>query len=302
MLVRGSDTPDALLEIFHKAVASASPPALYAENAYRTHATPPPAGSPDELLSVFRSRADGVHPPEHTPEPKPKEGLKRKPRPSNQANHMSSQEKTTSPGPASMNHLMAYVRSFVQAHQPSTAQTPPPAPVIPFGSPLLVHTPDDGIDATPDVPLPPPEFGGSSKLLVKRLSETATLPTRGSKFAAGYDLTSSVCIRIPANGRHLISTGLSIAVPTGTYGRIAPRSGLAVKHGICVGAGVIDEDYRGDIKILLFNHGDEDYWVNVGDRIAQLVLEKIATPEVVEIDELDESERGAGGFGSSGYR
>lgn len=91
-----------------------------------------------------------------------------------------------------------------------------------------------------------------------------------------------------------------LSVLTNVDGRIAPRSGLAVKHGISTGAGVIDADYRGQVKILLFNHGDKDFEVKEGDRIAQLILERIYTPEVVEVEELEESVRGAGGFGSTG--
>lgn len=87
---------------------------------------------------------------------------------------------------------------------------------------------------------------------------------------------------------------------TSTDGRIAPRSGLAAKHMIDTGAGVIDADYRGQVKVLLFNHGENDFDVKEGDRIAQLVLERIYTPEVLEVQELEESVRGAGGFGSTG--
>lgn len=85
-----------------------------------------------------------------------------------------------------------------------------------------------------------------------------------------------------------------------TDGRIAPRSGLASKHMIDTGAGVIDADYRGQVKVLLFNHGEKDFEVKEGDRVAQLVLERIYTPEVLEVQELEESVRGAGGFGSTG--
>lgn len=85
-----------------------------------------------------------------------------------------------------------------------------------------------------------------------------------------------------------------------TDGRIAPRSGLAVKHFIDTGAGVIDSDYRGEVKVLLFNHSEVDFEVKEGDRIAQLVIERIYTPEVVVVEELEESVRGAGGFGSTG--
>lgn len=99
----------------------------------------------------------------------------------------------------------------------------------------------------------------------------------------------------------MISTGLAIAVPPGTYGRVAPRSGLASKHFLDTGAGVIDADYRGEVKVLLFNFSDVDYEVKVGERVAQLVLERIVTPEVQVVEKLEESVRGAGGFGSTGY-
>ncbi|KIY93499.1 dUTP pyrophosphatase [Monoraphidium neglectum] len=135
---------------------------------------------------------------------------------------------------------------------------------------------------------------------VQRISSNATLPTRGSAKAAGYDISSAEDCIIPARGKHCVSTGLRIAVPAGTYGRVAPRSGLAAKHFIDTGAGVVDEDYRGELKVLLFNHSDADFAVRVGDRIAQLVLERIATPEVEEVTSLDDTERGAGGFGSTG--
>ncbi|CAL3964220.1 hypothetical protein PZA11_001635 [Diplocarpon coronariae] len=137
-------------------------------------------------------------------------------------------------------------------------------------------------------------------LLVKKLSDKARLPTRGSAFAAGYDLYAAKETVVPARGKALVETDLSMAVPAGTYGRIAPRSGLASKHMIDTGAGVIDADYRGQVKVLLFNHGERDFEVKEGDRVAQLVLERIYTPEVLEVAELEESARGAGGFGSTG--
>ncbi|KAM3512372.1 hypothetical protein MY11210_004011 [Beauveria gryllotalpidicola] len=138
-------------------------------------------------------------------------------------------------------------------------------------------------------------------LQVKKLSPAGRLPTRGSAFAAGYDLYAAKDTTVPARGKALVDTDISIAVPAGTYGRIAPRSGLASKHFIDTGAGVIDADYRGQVKVLLFNHAEADYTIKEGDRIAQLVLERIVTPEVVEVEELQESVRGAGGFGSTGY-
>ena len=143
---------------------------------------------------------------------------------------------------------------------------------------------------------------GTLPLRVVRLSSAATLPIRGSSSAAGYDLCSAGDHTVPARGKQIVPTDLSIAVPPGTYGRVAPRSGLAVKHFIDVGAGVIDEDYRGNVGVVLFNHGSADFDVKRGDRIAQLVLERIVTPEVVEVERLDETQRGEGGFGSTGIK
>ena len=139
-------------------------------------------------------------------------------------------------------------------------------------------------------------------LRVKKLSESAVLPIRGSSGAAGYDLTSTESHVILPGHRAVVGTGLAIEVPEGTYGRVAPRSGLAVKSGIQVGAGVVDSDYRGEVKVVLFNQDHTNtYIVNPGYRIAQLILEKIECPAVEEIkDELDITERGDGGFGSTG--
>jgi dUTP pyrophosphatase len=139
-------------------------------------------------------------------------------------------------------------------------------------------------------------------LRVKLLSEKARVPKRASALAAGYDLCSSVDIVIPAGERKLVPTDLAVEIPVGTYGRVAPRSGLSAKHFIDVGAGVVDADYRGPLMILLFNFGKEDFQIKEGDRIAQLVLERIYTPDVVVVDELDDTERGANGFGSTGIK
>lgn len=98
----------------------------------------------------------------------------------------------------------------------------------------------------------------SAGLLIKRLVPSAQLPTRGSPLAAGYDLYASSASVVPAGGKALVSTGLSIAVPEGTYGRVAPRSGLASKWSIHTGAGVVDADYRGEVFVLLFNLGQKD--------------------------------------------
>ncbi|KAI0761711.1 dUTPase-like protein [Irpex lacteus] len=139
-----------------------------------------------------------------------------------------------------------------------------------------------------------------SNLLIKRHSEKATIPTKGSPLAAGYDLYSAENKIVPAHGKALIDTQISVAVPAGTYGRVAPRSGLASKFMIDTGAGVIDADYRGVVFVLLFNLSDKDFEVKEGDRIAQLIIERIYTPEVLEVQDLDETLRGAGGFGSTG--
>jgi dUTP pyrophosphatase len=140
----------------------------------------------------------------------------------------------------------------------------------------------------------------NKNLLVKKLSNDATLPTRATKGSVGYDLYASQNTFVGPRGRAVIPTGLIICVPPRHYGRVAPRSGLAVKDGIDVGAGVIDPDYRGAVGVVLFNHSDTEFYVKKGDRIAQLILEKASTPDVIEINDLDQTQRGEGGFGSSG--
>ena len=142
-----------------------------------------------------------------------------------------------------------------------------------------------------------PSFGF---LYVKKLRNNAAVPKRGSEEAAGYDIASAEDTVVPAKGKTVVKTGISVAIPEGCYGRIAPRSGLAVKRFIDVGAGVIDADYRGEIGVVLFNHSDEDFVVKPGDRIAQLLLEKIETPTVKEAEELPDTKRGTDGFGSTG--
>jgi dUTP pyrophosphatase len=134
-----------------------------------------------------------------------------------------------------------------------------------------------------------------------RTSPNAKTPTRGSPLAAGHDLYSSTEITIDAYGKAIIPTDIIIAVPNGTYGRVAPRSGLAVKHSIHVGAGVIDEDYRGLLNVILFNHSNVSYKVKKGDKIAQLICEKIVYPTLLEVTELEHTQRGTQGFGSTGY-
>ena len=136
-----------------------------------------------------------------------------------------------------------------------------------------------------------PTFVLSDALRVQRRSSIARLPTRGSANAAGYDLYSAEAKIVRARGRALVDTQLSIAVPPGTYGRVAPRSGLASRLSIDVGAGVIDADYRGVVYVLLVNHSENDFEVSVGDRIAQLLLERVSTPPVLEVWDLDDHPR-----------
>ncbi|GMI82515.1 hypothetical protein HRI_001920800 [Hibiscus trionum] len=187
------------------------------------------------------------------------------------------------------------------------------SPLLSTFSKSLAMASADQINNSPEIKEPSPKVpklgqngvhevtqGPVSLLKVKKLSEKAVLPSRGSALAAGYDLSSATDTTVPARGKALIPTDLSISVPEGTYGRVAPRSGLAWKHSIDVGAGVIDADYRGPLGVILFNYSDVEFEVKVGDRIAQLIIEKIMRPDVLEVEDLDATTRGAGGFGSTG--
>jgi len=133
-----------------------------------------------------------------------------------------------------------------------------------------------------------------------KLTPNALPPTRGSSMAAGIDLKSACNITIPAFGKGLVETDLAILVPTGCYDRIAPRSGLALHHHISVGGGVIDADYRGNVCVILFNHSVTPFQIHRGDRVAQLICEKIVYPEICEVQALGDTERDTGGFGSTG--
>lgn len=127
------------------------------------------------------------------------------------------------------------------------------------------------------------------------------VPSRQTPGAAGFDLTyvGPPTILYP-HERSLLDTGFAWAIPEGFVGRIAPRSGLAHKHGIDVLAGVIDSDYRGEVKVILINHGAFHFTLSTGDRIAQMLIQPVAMVEGVEVEELDGTERGEGGFGSTG--
>jgi deoxyuridine 5'-triphosphate nucleotidohydrolase len=136
-----------------------------------------------------------------------------------------------------------------------------------------------------------------------RMNDDSQIPTKGSSGSAGYDLYASHNAVIKSGERGLVKTGIAIQIPEYCYARVAPRSGLAFRNGINVGAGVVDSDYRNEIGVVLFNHDkDNDFHVHKGDRIAQLIFEKICEtePEVVDYSELTDTGRGTSGFGSTG--
>ena len=140
----------------------------------------------------------------------------------------------------------------------------------------------------------------AERLKFKKLDDRATLPSRGSELSAGLDLYSIEDITIGPKQRTIAKTGLAVAIPPGHYGRIAPRSGLAMKHGLDVLSGVIDSDYRGEIGCLLYNTGDEPIHLPAQTKMCQLIIEKIEVPTAVWADELTDTARGRGGFGSTG--
>lgn len=140
----------------------------------------------------------------------------------------------------------------------------------------------------------------SHKLLVKKLNSTSKIPVRGSQFAAGLDLFANTANTISAGDQKIISTGISISLPEGVYGRVAPRSGITIKYRVDVKAGVIDRDYRGEVKVVMYNYSDVDFIINAGDKIAQLILEKYEADVVIIEGELSSTSRGEGGFGSTG--
>ncbi len=136
---------------------------------------------------------------------------------------------------------------------------------------------------------------------IKKLTENATIPTQGTKFAAGYDLYAAEDAVVVCGARKLIKTNISMEITPGYYGRIAPRSGLAYKSGIDVLAGVIDSDYRGDIGVILYNTDKNiDFEVKKGDRIAQIIFEACYSATLNTVENLDNTLRQSGGYGSTG--
>ncbi|MEP0188997.1 MAG: dUTP diphosphatase [Erythrobacter sp.] len=139
---------------------------------------------------------------------------------------------------------------------------------------------------------------------VKRLAHGGglKLPAYATSGAAGMDIVAAEDVSIEPGARHAVATGLAVAIPYGYEIQVRPRSGLALKHGITVPntPGTIDSDYRGELKVILINHGSEAFAIARGDRVAQLVLVPVIQAAWDEVDDLDATERGTGGFGSTG--
>ena len=141
-------------------------------------------------------------------------------------------------------------------------------------------------------------------LKIKKLNEDAIIPFYAHPGDAGLDLFSVEEVTIEPGKRQLVATGISIELPKNTEAQVRPRSGLALKYGVTVlnSPGTIDEGYRGEIKVILINHGEEAFKINRGDKIAQMVIMPVLTVGIEEVEILNESERGEGGFGSTGRK
>jgi dUTP pyrophosphatase len=136
--------------------------------------------------------------------------------------------------------------------------------------------------------------------LPAQVGEGGSLPDYASAGAAGADLRASEEVEIAPGARAAVPTGVRLQIPPGHVGLVWPRSGLAVRHGIDTLAGVIDSDYRGEVRVVLVNHGEEPFRVARGDRIAQLLVQPVERAAFVAVAAIDETERGGGGFGSTG--
>lgn len=139
-------------------------------------------------------------------------------------------------------------------------------------------------------------------LRIKRIDEAATVPRYATLEAAGLDLAALEALTLEPRGWALVRTGLSIEIPAGFEGQVRPRSGLAARHGVTVlnAPGTIDSDYRGEVQVALINLGLQPFEIKAGDRIAQLIIAPVTRVEVLEVSELTSTERGSGGFGSTG--
>jgi len=139
---------------------------------------------------------------------------------------------------------------------------------------------------------------------IQRLNKDIPLPDYATDNASGMDLVAAESCRLEPYGRALVPTGIAIAVPPGYEAQVRPRSGMAIKRGITVlnTPGTIDADYRGEVKVILLNTLGEHQAITRGDRIAQLVIAPVVRPAIVEVESLDDTRRGAGGFGSTGWK
>ena len=142
-----------------------------------------------------------------------------------------------------------------------------------------------------------PQKHKQTSLRIIKLSDKAIILTKGSRFAAGQDIYALTDGVVTAKGQTMVETSIAIGLPEGTYGSLAARSGMASKIGIAVGRGVIDADYTGEVKVILCNHGKGDCVFKAGDRIAQLIIEKVPNADGLEVDDLETPERGKSGFG-----
>lgn len=138
------------------------------------------------------------------------------------------------------------------------------------------------------------------RLNIKKLNPKATLPVYNHEGDAGMDMFALENTVVPARGRALVGTGIAMEIPLGFVGLVWGKSGLAVHHGIITSAGVIDAGYRGEVKVALVNTSDEDYTIQAGHKVAQLLIQKVEHPEIVEVSELSDTTRGINGFGSTG--
>jgi dUTP pyrophosphatase len=146
------------------------------------------------------------------------------------------------------------------------------------------------MSASPRAPVPLPACVG----------ESGSLPEYSTTGAAGADLRASEAVTIAPGARTAVPTALRLQIPAGHVGLVWPRSGLAVRHGIDTLAGVVDSDYRGEVRVVLVNHGDEPFRIEKGDRIAQLLVQRVERATFAAVSTIDETDRGEGGFGSSG--
>jgi dUTP pyrophosphatase len=145
-----------------------------------------------------------------------------------------------------------------------------------------------------------PERVDSPVPLPVHLGPTGSLPEYSSTGAAGADLRASEAVTIAPGARAAVPTAVRLQIPPGHVGLVWPRSGLAVRHGIDTLAGVIDSDYRGEVRVVLVNHGDEPFLVARGDRVAQLLVQRVERAAFAAVSSIEETERGGGGFGSTG--